>query len=151
MTDDTGIIITRTFAAPRELVYDAWLTPEHFASWFGGSASEIPVESVSMDVRNGGAWSATMYAGPDRFEIAWSGRYIDLDRANRIVLTLTDVAESDDLVDEKEYVTVSFTDVDGGTEMVFHQGGGHLDPEQYEQAKAGWETFFDSLAAIVEK
>jgi hypothetical protein len=37
-----------------------------FADWFGGAASEVPVESVTMDVRPGGVWRATMFAGPDR-------------------------------------------------------------------------------------
>jgi uncharacterized protein YndB with AHSA1/START domain len=142
----TEITITREFAAPRELVYDAWLTPEHFAVWFGGSASEVPLESVSMDVKVGGAWSATMFAGPDRYQINWKGRFLLLDRPNRLVLTLTDVEDED----EGGPITVDFTETDGGTRMVFSQEATHLDEANAAQAKAGWGTFFDELAAIVE-
>ena len=140
----TIISITRTFAAPRELVYDAWLTPEHFAAWFGGSQSEVPLETVSMDVTVGGTWSAVMFAGPDRFEINWKGRYVALDRPSHIAFTLTDVEE------EGEPITIDFTETDGGTEMVFRQNAPFMTDEQGEQTKAGWGTFFDALAEIVE-
>jgi uncharacterized protein YndB with AHSA1/START domain len=144
----TDIIITRTFAAPRELVYDAWLTPEHFAAWFGGTASEVPLESVSMDVTVGGAWKATMFAGPDRYEINWKGHFLVLDRPSQLALTLTDADE------EGEPITVDFVEVEVGTEMgtemTFRQAATHLDADNAAQARAGWGTFFDALAAIVE-
>ena len=55
-----AIVITRTFDAPPELVWAAWTTPEQFAVWFGGDQVEVPLDSVSMDVRPGGTWSARM-------------------------------------------------------------------------------------------
>ena len=45
---EEGLAITRVFDAPRETVWREWTTPEAFADWYGGTASEIPVESVSM-------------------------------------------------------------------------------------------------------
>src|SRR5262245_35602750 len=63
-----GITITRVFDAPRERVWEQLTEPEHFADWFGGPQSEVPVASVSMDARPGGAWRCTMFAGPDRRE-----------------------------------------------------------------------------------
>jgi uncharacterized protein YndB with AHSA1/START domain len=146
----TGITITRIFSAPRERVFDAWTSPEDFSAWFGGPASEVPVESVRMDVRPGGAWRATMFAGPDRLEIPWSGRFIDVDRPSRLVLTLSDVEGDIQAADESEWVTVVFAEVEGGTQLVFHQGGGHLDAAEYERARAGWLSFFDALAEVVE-
>ena len=144
ITED-GITITRVFDAPRELVFEARITPPHFGRWFGGPQAEVPVETISMDVRPGGRWSATMFAGPDRREIQWKGEFVEVDPPSRLVLTMTDEAT------EGEALTVTFADLDGKTEMVFHQGGGNLDREQYEQAKAGWMAFFDELAAIVER
>ncbi len=41
-------------------------------------------------------------------------------------------------------------ETDGVTTMVMTQSGGHLTPEQYEQAKAGWQTFFDVMQELVE-
>jgi uncharacterized protein YndB with AHSA1/START domain len=140
----TVIAITRTFAAPRELVYDAWLTPEHFAAWFGGTDSEVPLDTVTMDATVGGTWTAVMFAGPDRFEINWKGTYVELDRPSHIAFTLTDVDE------EGEPITIDFTEKDGGTEMVFRQSAPFMTDEQGEQTAAGWNTFFDALATIVE-
>ena len=140
-----GITIVREFDATRERVFDAWVTPSSFAAWFGGAASEVPPETVQMDVRDGGSWSATMFAGPDRHEIPWSGRFIEVRRPARLVLTLSDVPGEDPHADE--FVTVLFEPLDGDrTQMTFHQGGDNLTPEQYEQARAGWLTFFQALA-----
>ena len=45
---------SRVFDAPRERVWREWTEPERFADWFGGAESEIPLDTVSMDVRPGG-------------------------------------------------------------------------------------------------
>ena len=37
-----GLVITRTFDAPRELVWKAWTDPEHFKPWWGPSSSRLP-------------------------------------------------------------------------------------------------------------
>jgi uncharacterized protein YndB with AHSA1/START domain len=66
---DFGITTTRVFDAPREKVWREWTEPERFADWFGGPQSEVPLSSVAMDVRPGGAWRATMFAEPGRREI----------------------------------------------------------------------------------
>src|SRR3954462_13994940 len=60
---EAGITITRVFDAPRERVWKEWTEPERFADWYGGSDGEVPVSTVSMDVREGGAWRATMLYG----------------------------------------------------------------------------------------
>ena len=36
---------------------------------------EVPLTSVAMDVRPGGTWRLTMFAGPGRHEIHWKGEY----------------------------------------------------------------------------
>jgi uncharacterized protein YndB with AHSA1/START domain len=144
MTETEGLTITRVFKAPRELVFDAWTNPQHFARWFGGNAVDIPIDTVSMDVRPGGSWKATMVLPDGGHEIHWLGEYVEVDPPERLVLTLSDGPE------DREVVTVVLAEVEGGTQMVCHQGGGHLTAEQYEQAKAGYETFFDALAELVE-
>jgi uncharacterized protein YndB with AHSA1/START domain len=136
-----GITITRTFAAPRELVYKAWTEPAHFARWFGGNEATVPVDSVSMDVRPGGGWKALMIAGPEKTHISWKGTYLEVAPPEKLVFTITDQPH-----DEGEVVSVTLTDLGGKTEMLFHQGGGGLTPEGYEGARAGWQVFFDALS-----
>jgi uncharacterized protein YndB with AHSA1/START domain len=140
-----GITITRVFDAPRELVFRAWTEPERFARWFGPGDSEVPPSTISMEVRPGGAWRATMFAGPDRQEIHWKGVYREVVAPERLVFTITDQADG-----EHEVVTVILTELgDGKTEMVFHQGGGHLAAEEYPRAKHGWSVFFERMAGLL--
>jgi uncharacterized protein YndB with AHSA1/START domain len=123
-------------------VWKEWTEPDRFADWFGGPESEIPLSTVAMDVRPGGKWRATMFAGPNRREIRWKGEYREVSAPERLVFTLSD--RRDDEV--YELVTVVLTDLgDGRTEMLFEQRG-YMRPEEYERAKGGWATFFDRIA-----
>lgn len=139
-----GITITRVFDAPRELVFRAWTTPEQFAAWYGGDAP--PLDRVSMDVRPGGSWSLVLVV-PGHGEMPFHGVYREVDAPRRLVFTLKDGGAPADI--EGEIVTVTFADLGGSTEMVFHQGGGNLGPEDYQRAEAGWDTFFDALAQVL--
>ena len=56
------IAMTRTFDAPRELVFAMWTNPDHVAWWFGPHGFSMTIES--MDVRPGGSWKFVMH-GPD--------------------------------------------------------------------------------------
>jgi uncharacterized protein YndB with AHSA1/START domain len=140
-TSEYGITVTRVFDAPRERVWKEWTEPERFADWFGGTDSEVPLSTVAMDVRPGGTWKATMYAGSGRHEILWKGEYREVDAPERLVFTVTDRSD-----DKYEVVSVVLTDLgDGRTEMFFEQRG-HLAPEQYERTERGWGGFFDRMA-----
>jgi uncharacterized protein YndB with AHSA1/START domain len=144
MTDTEGSFITRTFAAPQKLVFEAWTTPAHFAKWFGGSGVEVPDDSVSMDLVPGGSWTATMIIGNGVPDMHWIGEFVEIDPYSKLILTISDGSP------DRELVTVSFAEVDGGTEMQFAQTGGHLSVEEYERTAQGWQTFFDALAEVVE-
>lgn len=143
MTDlPIGIEMTRVFDAPREAVWKEWTEPEPFADWFGGTESEVPLSSVSMDVRPGGSWRLTMFAGPERHEIRWHGEYHVVDEPERLVLTFCDQPDAR----RYELVTVLLIDLgDGRTEMRFTQRG-RMAPEEYERAGAGWSGFFARMA-----
>ena len=139
-----GLEITRVFAASREVVWREWTEPDAFADWFGGTESEVPVESVSMDVRPGGEWRLTMFAGPARRKIDWEGEYVEVVPPERLVFTVTDTPGNP----ERDVITVVLTELDAErTEMRMSQTGGHMPPEGYERAKQGWGTFFDRVDA----
>ena len=80
--------ITRTLRAPRELVFEAITKPEHFAVWFGTAAVEVPQESLTMDVRPGGAFRAVMQL-PDGNRIDWAGSYVAVEPPAHLAMTLT--------------------------------------------------------------
>jgi uncharacterized protein YndB with AHSA1/START domain len=144
MTDVPNSTIVRTFAASPESVFDAWVTPASFAAWWGGSSVEVPLDSVAMDVRDGGSWKATMIIGNGVPDIHWFGEFVEVDRPSKLVLTLTDRPG-----DARADVTVTFTAVDGGTEMTFRQTGGPMTQEDYDRTTAGWQTFFDAMDTIL--
>jgi uncharacterized protein YndB with AHSA1/START domain len=139
---ELGITMTRVFEAPRERVWREWTEPERFADWYGGPGCEVPLSTVSMDVRPGGAWRLTMYCDPGRREIHWNGEYREVVEPERLVFTV-----SDQPGDERyELVIVDLADVgDGRTEMLFQQQG-HMTAEQYGRAEQGWSGFFDRVA-----
>ena len=134
------ITIVREFDAPRERVWAEWTEPERFADWYGGGDADNPLDQVSMDVREGGAWKLTMFYGAERREIRWHGEYREVVPPERIVFTISDQPGEE----KYELITVVLTDLgDGRTEMHFEQGG-PLPPDP-EAAKQGWGRFFDRM------
>jgi uncharacterized protein YndB with AHSA1/START domain len=136
-----GIAITRVFDAPRERVWREWTEPEAFADWFGAAGGEVPLDTVWMDVRPGGSLRLTMFAGPERREIQWTGVYREVVAPERLVFTISD--QPDD--DRYELIIVVLTDLgDGRTEMLLEQRG-LMSPEAYKRAGSGWSTFLDRI------
>jgi uncharacterized protein YndB with AHSA1/START domain len=135
------ISIQRVFDAPRERVWSEWTEPERFADWFGGAECEVPLATVTMDVRPGGALRLTMFAAPNRRRIDWNGEYREVAAPERLVFVITDRERGEAL----ELVTVTLADLgDGRTEMRFEQRGSRS-PDEYERATEGWRAFFDRV------
>lgn len=139
-----GLTITRTFAAPRERVWDMWTRPEFFSVWFGTEAVEVPLDSVTLDARVGGQWRAVMRL-PDGNTINWAGEYTEVEPPERLAFTMTD----DPSVPAGEPVRVVLREVDGGTEMTLTQTGDELSEEQYAQTAAGYQGFFDVMEKLL--
>jgi uncharacterized protein YndB with AHSA1/START domain len=137
-----GIRIRRVFDAPRERVWREWTNPESFADWYGGPEWDIPLSSVTMDVRPGGSLQLTMFGPPeDPRRIDWEGEYVEVEAPARLVFTIRARPGTEDF----ELVTVVLTELaNGRTEMLFEQRGS-MSPEQYERATEGWGTFFSRL------
>ncbi len=94
MTSEKGpFILTRTFDAPRELVWKAWTDPEHLKRWFGPKGFSLPV--CNMDFRPGGVLHYCLRS-PEGHEM-W-GKW-----------TIREIREPEKLV-----VIVSFSDAQGG-------------------------------------
>ena len=141
MTERVGITITRIFDAPRERVWKEWTEPARFADWFGGTDCEVPLDTIAMDVRPGGAWRATMLCDGGRREIRWKGEFHEVAEPERLVFTMSDRPD-----EVYELISVVLSDLgDGRTEMRFEQRG-HLTPEQYEGTAQGWGSFLDRIA-----
>lgn len=84
LPSDTEMLITRTFRAPRALVWKAMTTPEHVREWYGPRGTRIT--QCEIDLRVGGKWRYVMTA-PDGSEVAFSGEFREIQPPSRVVQT----------------------------------------------------------------
>jgi uncharacterized protein YndB with AHSA1/START domain len=63
MSGSDDLVISRTLAAPRDLVWKAWTEPERLAQWWGPKGCTIRV--AKLDVRPGGMFHYAMQFKPD--------------------------------------------------------------------------------------
>jgi uncharacterized protein YndB with AHSA1/START domain len=82
---DTEIQMSRTFAAPRELVFQACTDPRYVAQWMLGPEDwTMPV--CEVDLRPGGSWHFVWRKGNGK-EMSMTGQYKEVEPPARIVLT----------------------------------------------------------------
>lgn len=144
MTDEVTVV--RTFDAPRELVYSMFVTPEHFATWFGTDAVQVPLDTLSMDVREGGPWSAVMVL-PDGSRKDWEGEFVRLEPSELVEFTLTDQPGES----TPTPVTVRLVDVDGRTELTLTQATPGWPAEAQAGLRQGYGAFLDTMADILAR
>ncbi|MDU0312427.1 SRPBCC family protein [Phycicoccus sp. M110.8] len=110
-TDGSDIVITRQFAAPAQLVYDAMTRPEHVRQWWG--AGHGTMTTCEVDLRVGGRWHFAQVT-PDGHEVSFSGEYLELDPPGRMVHT-----EKFDAMPDSEPSTIvtTLTEQDGVTTL----------------------------------
>jgi uncharacterized protein YndB with AHSA1/START domain len=107
---DTELVLARTFAAPRPLVFDAFTQPELLRRWHGARGWHLVV--CEIDLRPGGAWRFVS-RGPDSAELGHGGVYHEVEAPGRLVQT-----EAYDGWDAGEaLVTTVFDERDGRTAM----------------------------------
>ena len=138
--------VTRTLAAPRELVFDALTKPEHFAIWFGTAALDVPQETLWMDVRPGGAFRAVMHL-PDGNLIHWTGTYVEVEAPAHVAMTLSDQPGDDAGVP----VVFDLETVEGGTRLTVRQDRGDFSDEQVAATIAGYNAFIDDIEQVVAR
>ena len=108
---DTQINISREFAAPKHLVYQAITTPELVKKWWNAKRGEVTLAEI--DLRVGGKWRSVM-STPEGFEVAFHGEYREIVPNERIVQT--EAYEGIPNADENATVnTMTLTEQDGRT------------------------------------
>ena len=136
--------VTHVFEAPRQELWKYFTEPELFAEWFGTPPYTARASTVSMDLRPGGAWRATMVHESDGSELPFRGTFGEIVAPERVVQFFEDVNDpSNELV---ETLTTTLVDLgDGRTEATYHQVG-HMPAEQYRAVEQGVAGFYDRLA-----
>jgi uncharacterized protein YndB with AHSA1/START domain len=82
-TTENKIIFTRTFDAPRELVFETYTTCKHLLNWWG--PREWPLSYCKMDFRPGGTWHYCM-KGPNEGDESWGlAKYKEISEPEKII------------------------------------------------------------------
>lgn len=81
---ERDITITRTFDAPRELVFAAWTDPAHLPNWLGPAKHTMTV--CEIDLRVGGDYRYVWALAPEG-ELEMGGTFTEIDAPSRLVST----------------------------------------------------------------
>lgn len=135
---DKTITITRLFDAPRKLVFECWMKPEHLLHWYsaGGGWTTPYAES---DGRTGGRFKIG-FAGPvgpdgkNQGAFDFTGTYDEVKPPERIVFT----------IDDGRPVTVVFTEEAGKTLITLTLTLETTHSE--EQQRHGWSAMLENLS-----
>ncbi|MDX2199830.1 MAG: SRPBCC family protein [Phycisphaerae bacterium] len=86
------IVISRTLAAPRELVWQTWSDPKHLNRWWGPAG--FTTSTHAMDFRPGGSWRHTMH-GPDGRDYPCQTDYVEIEEPARLVYEVVGQVDSE--------------------------------------------------------
>jgi uncharacterized protein YndB with AHSA1/START domain len=146
---EAELTITRTFAAPRALVFAAWTDARHLAQWWGPHGFTNPV--CEIDPRVGGKLRIHMRA-PDGETHCLDGVIREIVAMERLVFeNSVEVAGRRML---EGLVTVTFAERDGKTTMTLHARAAALAEEALAWLggmNEGWTQTIERLKAFVAR
>lgn len=113
IVEDNKLIFKRYFDSPKELVFEAWSSPEHLGKWWGPDGFTLTTHS--MDFSNGGTWDFTMH-GPDGRNYKNKIQFIEINKPHSIVYK--QLGEEEDAEGVRFQTKVFFKEVRGGINLV---------------------------------
>ncbi len=165
---ENGVVITRTFNSPRELVWKAWTEPEMIMKWWGPEGFTSP--SAKVDLQVGGKYIYAMQgpAGSEWDRVMYSaGVYKEIVPHEKIVVTdyfsdaegnmINPDQEGQDSNFPKEMtVTILFEEVEPGKTKLSIVYPKPETQEQFEAMKKsgmeeGWSTSLNKLEVALSQ
>jgi uncharacterized protein YndB with AHSA1/START domain len=129
-----SVTITRVYHAPREAVWRAWTEPAQIAAWWGKRGWRTPPESVTLELRPGGAFRLASINEADGREMRHDAVFREVVAPERLVFS-----------DGASVATLTLADLGNGrTEMTFHTTA-----PVGETAVGGMNSAFDRLGEQV--
>lgn len=143
------VVITRTFAAPRTLVFQCWTEAKHLARWWGPYHFDAP--RCEIEARPGGNIHIDM-RGPDGTAFPMTGTVHEVVPPARLVYTSRAYFEGSPEPQIEVLNTVVFTESAGQTTMVLtvkvlHASGIAL--PALSGMEEGWSQSLQKLGALV--
>ncbi len=137
MTKLKQIVITRSFNAPRELVFRCWLEPEHLLQWFRATPGWT-TPHARTDPRSGGAFDIGFSSPDSKHNFDFAGNYDVVEPPSRLVFTIGDGRP----------VTILFADNNSKTDLTLTLT---LEPSHTEeQQREGWTAMLVNLGLHLE-
>jgi len=142
------LVVTRRFNGPAHILFEAWTKPELLKRWWTPKSRGVSLFECESDVRVGGAYRYAFGRDPRDPEV-FSGRYMEVDRPTRLVLTqvyerLPNAGEA--------VVTVTFEETEGTTLLTLRQlfpSKEALDGAVASGMESGMRETFDQLDELV--
>ncbi len=118
-SSNSEVVITRTFNAPRALVWLAWTDPKHIMQWWGPAGFNN--ETCKSDLRVGGRFQLEMRA-PDGNVYPCIGTFREIVAPERIVYDgeATEGHPCGAGIPPRAVVTVSFAEQGDKTQLTLH-------------------------------
>ena len=147
LPSDREILMTRTFNAPRDLVFEAMTKAEHVRRWWG--PCHLTADVCEIDFRVGGKWRYVLHA-PDGKKVEFTGIYREILAPERIVATECYVEPS---VGNPEWLsTVTLEDLGEKTKLtnrVLHPSKEQRDGHVNAGMESGAAETYDRLNTLV--
>jgi uncharacterized protein YndB with AHSA1/START domain len=136
------LTVSRTIPAPREKVFNAWLSPATLAKIMRPSAGDGPAR-VTNDPVKGGRFEIMMVTA-EKKEIPHTGTYLEVDPHARLAFTWASPHSLDDSV-----VTIDFAERGPkATEVTLRQVKFRSEQSRDGHVR-GWTTILDALESAV--
>jgi glutathione S-transferase len=138
--------LSRFIRAPREQVFDAFVTKELMGAWMSPRGMHIP--EISADARVGGAWRIEMRARDgSRFRVG--GHYRELRRPERVAYTWQWEGEPNPMPGVQTLIEVELIDKEGGTELRMTHTGFPAEAAR-DAHQHGWTSCLNKLNDLVD-
>jgi uncharacterized protein YndB with AHSA1/START domain len=142
------LVMTRTFDAPRELVFKAWTDPKHVQQWWGPHGFTNP--RCEVDARRGGAIHIDM-RGPNGVVYPMKAVFEEVTEPERLVFVTSALDDrGNSMFDVRN--TVIFADRRGKTELTLQARvvrATAVAPQYLEGMQVGWSQSLERLQAYV--
>jgi uncharacterized protein YndB with AHSA1/START domain len=143
MTASKTLLIERTYQAPAQAVFDAWISEEVMRRWFHGERAWETTEA-QVDLRLGGAVRVVMRDPDKDVEYGGGGHYTEIDPPTRLAFTWTwDEEQRETLIE------LDFEEVEGATTVRLTHSG-LRDQESVLSHEGGWATCLENLGRALE-
>jgi uncharacterized protein YndB with AHSA1/START domain len=143
--------LAKTIKTTRSRAFAAWTQPAELMRWF--APGPMKPQAIDVDLRIGGIFRWAMSGpsiqsdpslqNPQTMNVVFSGQFLDIQTDRRLQFTWQSEANPAD----NTLVTVSFADVDGGTEVAITQERISA-PEILNRNQGGWASMLEKLAVI---